>query len=138
MQKKRIMVLRRHNFIWLLAREGLAGLRRRGQTVMHLVSNTQHLNLVVRSDYLHLSRSLFAAAGSFASIYSGSRRFSMWRDLVAGIGRFPWIFARDRVDVRIRRVRDSILERIPLPRFRRQREMRLMAERAHALHSAAK
>ncbi|MGH8561240.1 MAG: AarF/UbiB family protein, partial [Nevskiales bacterium] len=133
LNKKRVVTLRRSNFLWILARGGWAGLYRRGQTVLHLMSNTQHLGMVVRSDYLHLSRSLFAAAGSFASIYEGSSRLTLWRDLFMGLGRFPWMMTRDKVDVRVRRLRDRILDKLPLPGLQRRRAVRQMMRELHGL-----
>jgi predicted unusual protein kinase regulating ubiquinone biosynthesis (AarF/ABC1/UbiB family) len=133
LQKKRVVTLRRSNFLWLLAREGWAGLRRRGQTVLHLMSNTQHLGLVVRSDYLHLSRSLFAAIGSFASIYEGSTRLALWRDLFLGLGRFPWMLTRDKLDVRVNRMRDRLLEKLPLPGLQRRHAVQRMIREVRGL-----
>jgi predicted unusual protein kinase regulating ubiquinone biosynthesis (AarF/ABC1/UbiB family) len=135
LQKKRVETLRRSNFLWLLARGGWAGLRRRGQAVLHLMSNTQHLGLVVRSDYLHLSRSLFAAAGSFASIYEGGSRLALWRDLFLGLGRFPWMLTRDKVDVRVQRLRDRVLEKLPLPGVQRRYAVRRMIREVRGLQS---
>jgi hypothetical protein len=127
LDKKRVTTLQRHNFLWLLGRGGWKGLHRRGQAVLQLMSNTQHLGLVVRSDYLHLSRSLFAAAGSFTSIYEGSGRWAMWRDLARSVGRFPWLLVRDKIDVRVRDVRERFLARLPIGHWRREREIRQMA-----------
>ena len=118
--KKNIRTLRRRGFLWELARGGMEGLHRRGQTVLHLMSNTQHLGLVIRGDYLHLSRSIFAAAGSYAVIYTDSTRWTMLRDLFLGLGRMPLIFAGDRAKVRIRRVRERVAASIPMLGDRRR------------------
>ena len=37
--------------------EGVPGLHRRLQNIMHLMSNTYQLGIIIQSDYLHLSRS---------------------------------------------------------------------------------
>jgi ubiquinone biosynthesis protein len=134
LHKKRVVTLRRSNFLWLLAREGWRGLHRRGQTVLQLMSNTQQLGLVLRSDYLHLSRSLFAAAGSFASLYEGGgSRYALWRDLFLGLGRFPWVLTRDKLDVRVRRLRDRVLEKLPLPGLQRRYALQRVLRQLHGL-----
>jgi hypothetical protein len=135
LSKKRVVTLRRSNFLWVLARGGWKGLYRRGQAVLQLMSNTQHLGLVIRSDYLHLSRSLFAAAGSFASLYEGSSRLTLWRDLFLGLGRFPWVLTRDKVDVRVRRLRDRVLEKLPLPGLQRRMAIKRMIREVRGLQS---
>jgi ubiquinone biosynthesis protein len=133
LDKKGITTLRRSNFLWILGRGGWKGLHRRGQAVLQLMSNTQHLGLVIRSDYLHLSRSLFSAAGSYASIYEGTSRMALWRDLIMGLGRFPWMLTRDKVDVRARRLRDRVLEKLPLPGLQRRLSMQRMIKGARGL-----
>ncbi len=128
LHKKQVATLRRSNFLWLLAKGGWKGIHRRGQSVLQLMSNTQHLGLVVRSDYLHLSRSLFSAAGSFATLYEGSTRLTLWRDLFLGLGRFPWILTRDKVDVRVRHLRERVLDKLPLPGMQRRRAIKQMVK----------
>lgn len=133
LDKKGISTLRRSNFLWILGRGGWKGLHRRGQAVLQLMSNTQHLGLVIRSDYLHLSRSLFSAAGSYASLYEGTSRLALWRDLVMGLGRFPWMLTRDKVDVRARRLRDRVLDKLPLPGLQRRLSMQRMIKGVRSL-----
>lgn len=116
LNKKGVKPLTRRNFSWVLARGGLEGLHKRGQAVMHLASNTQHLGLVVHGDYLHLSRSIFAAAGSFSTIYKGASRWSMARDLIRGIRRFPVLLAADHARSRLQRVAGRLLRYLPVPR----------------------
>ncbi len=105
MDKRGIKALKPANFMFVLTREGLQGLHQRAQTVMHLVANSQQLGIVLRSDYMHLSRSLFAAAGSFASIYEDSSRLLMLRDMVRSLIRMPWLLVQDKVGVRSREFR---------------------------------
>ena len=114
LDKRGIAPLTSTNMLWILTREGLEGLHRRGQTVMHLIANSQQLGIVVKSDYMHLSRSLFAAAGAFASLYEDESRLLLLRDLVRSLGRFPLLLAQDKVSVRVRGLREQVAERLPL------------------------
>ncbi|MGJ8671114.1 MAG: AarF/UbiB family protein, partial [Oceanococcus sp.] len=124
LKKKGVVPLTRKNFIRELGQGGLAGLHKRGQTILHLASNTQQLGLVVRSDYLHLSRSLFAAVGSFAGLYADASRTTVILDMLGGVTGFPWRLAKDKLDVEVDRVRG----RLPLLQNRRlERRERLRA-----------
>lgn len=96
LEKKRIAPLRERP-MRTLYREGLPGLRRRLQTAAHLMSNTYNLGLVVQGDYLHLSRSLVAMAGTYAGFYKGLSPLILARDLSLDLTRFPLILARDRL-----------------------------------------
>ena len=68
LQKKQIRPLGRW-FAWTLALEGPEGWLKRAHMLGQLMSNTQHLGLVVRGDYLHLSRSAAAVVGTLGSLY---------------------------------------------------------------------
>ncbi len=130
LRKKGVVPLTRRNFVRELGRGGLAGLQTRGQTVMHLGSNTQQLGLVVRGDYLHLSRSLFAATGSFASLYGDSRKLTMLIDLLTGLTGFPWRLARDKVDVEVSRMRGRVRRALPMltePKPLRARQLQALS-----------
>ena len=71
LRRKGITPLTRRNLLRELRRGGWEGLHRRGQAVLQLMSNTQQLGVVIRKDYLHLSRALFAAAGSVGGKWLG-------------------------------------------------------------------
>ena len=103
--KRGIKPLGARNLVWELRHGGLASLHRRGQAILHLISNTQHLGLVVRGDYTHLSRALMAAAGSFGSLYEGVPRRRMLRDLAGSVLRLPLLYSRDRVRNEVRDLR---------------------------------
>lgn len=107
LDKRGIQPLKAGNFLYVLTKEGLEGLHQRAQTVMHLAANSQQLGIVLRSDYMHLSRSLFAAAGSFASIYEDSSRLLLLRDLVGSLLRMPVLLARDKLGVKQREIREN-------------------------------
>lgn len=107
LDRRDIKPLSNRNVLWALTREGMEGLHRRGQSVMHLVASSQQLGVVLRSDYMHLSRSLFAAAGSFATLYESDSKLLLLRDLLLSLGRFPWLLVRDKVRVRMRAMRSQ-------------------------------
>jgi ubiquinone biosynthesis protein len=109
LSKRGVSPLNRSSLLRELRHGGLGGLHRRGQAVLHLMSNTQHLGLVVRSDYLHLSRALMAAAGSFSSMYEQAPRHQLLRDLAGGVLRLPWHFARDFVRGEILHIRRRLV-----------------------------
>lgn len=94
LQRKGVAKLGR-NWPITLKREGMAGLQTRLQAAMQLMSNTQSLGMVVSSEYLHLSRSLFAAAGSLGSLYNDAGPVRLAMDLIRGAGLFPLQYARE-------------------------------------------
>jgi hypothetical protein len=53
------------------------------------MSNTQQLGLVVRSEYLHLSRSLIAMTATLGGLYNGVPRYRATADIVLTINTFP-------------------------------------------------
>lgn len=120
--KKGVEPLNRKNFIRRLRRDGMAGLHARGQTVLQLMGNTQQVGLVVHKDYLHLSRALFAAAGSFGSLYEGESKQLLLRDLARSLARLPLTATQDVFHREIAAIRNQLAQRLPLlPRFVRQR-----------------
>ena len=86
--KRRIAPLGRH-FVWTLAREGPDGWIERAQMLGQLMSNTQHLGLVVRAEYLHLSRSASAMAATLGGLYKDVPRHRVAADLVWVLNSFP-------------------------------------------------
>ena len=110
LDRKNIQPLSATNFLWVLSKEGMEGL----QTVLHLVANSQQLGIIVRSDYMHLSRSLFAAAGSFATLYEDSSKMLLFRDMAISLARMPWLFTKDKTKVRLAEIRDNWKRRIPV------------------------
>ena len=86
-----------------LLREGKEGLLKRLQAIVHLLSNTYQLGIVVQSDYLHLSRSLSAMVGSYLNLYDGLPKSALFTDLGKGIAFFPWYYVKDQVQSRLRR-----------------------------------
>ena len=78
----------------------MPGIHRRFQAVMQLMSNTYQLGIIIQSDYLHLSRSIVAMAGTYGNLYRGLSKITMTRDLLAQISLFPVNLALDRFSIK--------------------------------------
>lgn len=130
LRNKQVRPLSARSLLRELRQEGLAGLHRRGQTALHLMSNTQSLGLVVVGDYLHLSRSLFAAIGSFGSLYEAEPRLRLLQDLLIGVGTVPLTLVQDRLESRLERARVGLRQRFPIlepPNMRELTQARIQA-----------
>lgn len=88
LQKKHIRPLGRW-FAMTLALEGSEGWMQRAQLLGQLMSNTQHLGLVVRGEYLHLSRSVGAMLGTLGSLYKDMPARVIAADLLWALSTFP-------------------------------------------------
>lgn len=96
LEKKGVTPLKGKALKTLMA-EGVPGLHRRLQSIMHLLSNTYQLGIVIQSDYLHLSRSLAAMAATYMALYDGLPRTQLATDLTLGIAQFPYRLAKDKL-----------------------------------------
>ena len=94
LQKKQIRPLGRW-FAWTLALEGPEGWLKRAHLLGQLMSNTQHLGLVVRGEYLHLSRSAGAMLGTLGSLYKDTPRHRVAADVLWALNSFPARAAQD-------------------------------------------
>ena len=101
LNKKQVRPLSENAFSTLMT-QGVPGLHRRLQSIMHLMSNTYQLGIIIQSDYLHLSRSLTAMAGSYLALYDGLPRTRLFADLASGLLLFPARLLSDRVKTRWR------------------------------------
>jgi ubiquinone biosynthesis protein len=119
--KKGVKPLTARTLLAELRSGGLEGLHRRGQTVLQLMANTQQAGLVVRRDYLHLSRALFAAAGSFGSLYDGDPKKFLAYDMARSLLRLPLTATQDRLQHEIGSARHWLAAALPLPAFLRNR-----------------
>ena len=88
LDKKQIKPLS-YDFAWTLYREGAEGWLKRANTLMQLASNTQQLGLVLRGEYLHLSRSLAAMIATLGGLYEGVPRYRALADIVITVNTFP-------------------------------------------------
>lgn len=101
----------------VLWREGSDGIQRRIQSIMQLASNTQQMNVVIKGEYMHLSRSIAAALGSYGTLYQGLPRRMMVTDFIRAISFFPRDFVMDRLAVRRNAIRKKVADTLPLPDF---------------------
>ena len=72
------------------------------------MSNTQHLGLVVRGEYLHLSRSASAMIGTLGSLYKGVPPRLIVADLLWVLNSFPARALRDALRGKRVELRDSV------------------------------
>jgi ubiquinone biosynthesis protein len=95
LRKRGVRTLTRRNFLSELRRGRVQGLLQRAKSVLHLMGNTQQVGVVLSKDYLHLSRSLLAAAGSFGALYENTPKTAMLRDALRFAARLPFRAGRD-------------------------------------------
>ncbi|MGH8481161.1 MAG: AarF/UbiB family protein, partial [Nevskiaceae bacterium] len=134
LRRKKVETLTRSNFVRVLRKGGVAGLHRRGQAVLHLMSNTQSTGIVLARDYLHLSRALMAAIGSFGSLYEDDSRSVLLQDLAGGVMRMPVRYTRERVHAEVASLRARAARVLPLPRSVRDRWLRAERKAVGAAH----
>ena len=96
-------------FAWTLALEGPDGWMQRAHLLGQLMSNTQHLGLVVRGEYLHLSRSAGAMIGTLGSLYKGVPPRLIVADLLWVLNSFPARALRDALRGKRVEMRDSVV-----------------------------
>lgn len=99
LNKKRVLPMTRQNAVTIV-KEGQPGLERRLRAISQMMSNTQQLGIVINGEFLHLSRSIVAAIGSYMTLYQGLPKNVLVKDLLAGIAMFPAELVRDRLAVR--------------------------------------
>jgi len=69
------------------------------------MSNTYQLGIVMQSDYLHLSRSIVAMAGTYLNMYNGVSKLTMTVDLIKDLSLFPANLLKDRLSLKRDEVR---------------------------------
>ena len=121
LDKKGVETLTRTSFVRVLRKGGLEGLHRRGQAVLHVMSNTQTTGIVLTREYLHLSRALMATIGSFSSLYEDSPKRLLLQDLAEGVIRMPVRYTRERVHTEVTSLRARAARMLPLPSSVRSR-----------------
>lgn len=95
LRKKGVTPLSRYNVLTELRKGGIEGLLQRGRTVLQLMANTQQSGVVISREYVHLSRSLLAAIGSFGTLYEDTPRRLVALDFVRSFVRMPAVAVRD-------------------------------------------
>jgi ubiquinone biosynthesis protein len=96
------------NFAWVLYREGTDGWLKRANLLVQLMSNTQHLGLVVRGEYLHLSRSFAAMVATLGSLYNGVPRYRVVSDILITLNAFPARLLQDSLRGKKSEIRQSV------------------------------
>jgi predicted unusual protein kinase regulating ubiquinone biosynthesis (AarF/ABC1/UbiB family) len=77
------------DFALTLYREGQEGLVRRAELSINLATAISRQGIVIRADYLHLTRSFTAMIGSYLGIYRGLPRIALVQDVVQVMLQFP-------------------------------------------------
>jgi predicted unusual protein kinase regulating ubiquinone biosynthesis (AarF/ABC1/UbiB family) len=108
LQKKGVRPLGRW-FAWTLWLEGSDGWLKRANALGHLMSNTQHLGLVVRGEYLHLSRSAGAMLGTLGGLYHGLPPHHVAADVLWALNTFPARAIADALRGQPASLRDRLL-----------------------------
>lgn len=109
-----------YDFLLTLYREGQEGWLRRAELALNLATAITRQGIVIRSDYLHLTRSLTAMVGSYLGIYRDVPRTQMIQDILQVCLQFPTLEGmRQLAAYRKRLVRnllqDSPRSLVPLP-----------------------
>jgi len=78
-----------YDFLLTLYKEGQEGLTSRLELAVNLAAALSRQGIVVRGDYMHLTRSLTAMVGSYLSIYRGLSRVALAQDIVQVLVQFP-------------------------------------------------
>lgn len=120
LMKKRVTKLTPRVFINELRNGGIESVHRRAQTVLHLMSNTQQFGLVLKRDYLHLSRALMAGLGSYGSLYENTSARLMLRDVARSVARLPLNATQDLLYYEASTWRRRIAQVLPLPQALRK------------------
>ncbi|MBF0120008.1 MAG: phosphotransferase [Desulfobacterales bacterium] len=116
LKKKNVTPLGK-NFIFQLKAEGLEGLHRRFQAVMHIGSNAQQLGIIVKSEYMHLSRSLAALVGTYWQMYENVPKVVMVFDVFKTVFQFPLVLLKDYFDISPASILGQFLNIFTMPIF---------------------
>ncbi len=78
-----------YDFLLTLYREGQDGLAQRLELAIKLATAISRQGIVIRAEYMHLTRSLTAMIGSYLGIYRGLPRNVLVRDITQVLVQFP-------------------------------------------------
>ena len=78
-----------YDFALTLYHEGQEGLLKRLELAIDLATAISRQGIVIRAEYLHLTRSLTAMIGSYLGIYRGLPRRMLYQDMVQVLIQFP-------------------------------------------------
>jgi ubiquinone biosynthesis protein len=113
LRKRGVSALSRDNALSELRHGGIEGLLQRGRTVLQLLANTQQSGVVISREYVHLSRSLLAAIGSFGTLYEDTSKRLLAFDVLRSLSRLPLVAVRDTVRRKLSRWRRRLLRWLP-------------------------
>jgi predicted unusual protein kinase regulating ubiquinone biosynthesis (AarF/ABC1/UbiB family) len=99
-----------YDFLLTLYKEGQQGLVSRLELAINLATALSRQGIVVRGDYMHLTRSLTAMVGSYLSIYRGLSRVVLVQDIMQVLVQFPALESMRQVSG----YRRKLLERLTL------------------------
>jgi predicted unusual protein kinase regulating ubiquinone biosynthesis (AarF/ABC1/UbiB family) len=121
LRKKKVGPLTVGVFLRELKSGVMKTLRRRGQAVLHLMTNTQQAGIVLQRDYVHLSRGVMAAVGSFNSLYENDPRKLLLHDLAKGALQLPLRYTAELAKAGFSALRARAARLLPVPRSLRAR-----------------
>lgn len=78
-----------YDFALTLYKEGQEGLLKRVELAINLATTISRQGMVIRGDYMHLTRSLTAMTGSYLGIYRGLPRMALIQDILQVVVQFP-------------------------------------------------
>ncbi|MBE9537972.1 MAG: AarF/ABC1/UbiB kinase family protein [Proteobacteria bacterium] len=78
-----------YDFALILYHEGQEGLLKRLELAINLATAISRQGIVIRAEYLHLTRSLTAMIGSYLGIYRGLPRRMLYQDIAQVLIQFP-------------------------------------------------
>jgi predicted unusual protein kinase regulating ubiquinone biosynthesis (AarF/ABC1/UbiB family) len=106
-----------YDFAWTLYREGQEGLANRAELAIHLATNLTRQGIVIRADYMHLTRSMTAMIGSYLGIYKGLSRMVLLQDIAQVLLQFPAVESLRQLAGARRRVMRQLRAGSSLPAF---------------------
>jgi len=77
------------DFLLTLYQEGQEGLIKRAELAVNLATALSRQGIVIRGDYMHLTRSLTAMVGSYLGIYRGLSKRVLFQDILQVLVQFP-------------------------------------------------
>ena len=109
-----------YDFLLTLYREGQEGWLRRAELALNLATAITRQGIVIRSDYMHLTRSLTAMVGSYLGIYRDVPRTQMIQDILQVCLQFPTLEGMRQLSAYRKRLvrnllQDSPRSLVPLP-----------------------
>ncbi len=103
-----------YNFALTLYQEGQEGLLKRLELALHLATAIGRQGIVIRAEYLHLTRSLTAMSGSYLGIYRGLPRRMLVQDIAQVLIQFPSLEGFRLLSNYQKSIREKVIANSPL------------------------